>query len=85
MSGEDILGTVRRIVRAAAGEKAALDGLTDDTDMFESAFLDSVSTVELIASLEKEFSIKLRDEDVFSPRFATIRSIAELLQERESG
>ena len=85
MSTDEIVGSVRRVIQAAVGEKGAVSELGDDTDMFESAFLDSVSTVELIAGLELEFGVKLRDEEVFSPRFTTIRSIAELMEERKRG
>lgn len=59
-----------------------LESVNEDTHLFDDAVLDSLSTVTIVSELEKEFAIKLKEDDVFSPSFTSLRGIAELVGER---
>ena len=61
-----------------------LENVTEDTHLFDDAVLDSLSTVAMISEIEKEFQIKLKEDDVFSPSFTTLRGIAELIEPRSA-
>ena len=55
-------------------------GVDDDTNLFESGLIDSFGFVQLVAFLEKEFGIKITDDEVLSDSlssFAKIRSFTE--------
>jgi acyl carrier protein len=60
----------------------SLQNVSDDTHLFDEAVLDSFSTVAMFSEIEREFRIKLKEDDVFSPSFATLRGIAELIEPR---
>jgi len=59
----------------------SLQDVKDDTHLFDDAVLDSLSTVAMILEIEKEFQIKLKEDDVFSPSFTTLSGIAGLVGE----
>ena len=55
-------------------------GVPEDQNLFESGLIDSFGFVQLVAFLEKEFDIKISDEEVLSDSlssFAKIRSFVE--------
>jgi D-alanine--poly(phosphoribitol) ligase subunit 2 len=59
---------------------AADGGVPEDQNLFESGLIDSFGFVQLVAFLEKEFDIKISDEEVLSDSlssFAKIRSFVE--------
>jgi acyl carrier protein len=52
-------------------------GVSEDANLFESGLIDSFGFVQLVAFLEKEFAIKITDDEVLSDAlssFAKIRS-----------
>ncbi len=56
------------------------DGVREDANLFESGLIDSFGFVQLVAFLEKEFDIKISDDEVLSDSlssFARIRSFVE--------
>lgn len=56
------------------------DGVREDANLFESGLIDSFGFVQLVAFLEKEFDIKISDDEVLSDSlssFAKIRSFVE--------
>ena len=46
--------------------------------------IDSLSMLELISRLEKEFGIEVDDEDLVPTNFATIREIASFVESKRS-
>ncbi len=63
-------------------DQLRLQTLSASTHLFDDAVLDSLSTVVMVSELEKEFQIKLKEDDVFSPSFTSLRGIANLVAER---
>jgi acyl carrier protein len=56
-------------------------GLDESTSLVESGWLDSFAIVELVAFLEREFRVVLRDEDVVPANFETLGAIRRLLEQ----
>ena len=55
-------------------------GVAADANLFESGLIDSFGFVQLVAFLEKEFDIKISDDEVLSDSlssFAKIRAFVE--------
>ena len=73
---------VRQCLVRSVPATVSLEGVSENTHLFDDAVLDSLSTVAMVSELEKEFQIKLRENDVFSPSFTSLRGIAELVGER---
>ncbi len=55
--------------------------LTNDTPLFDGV-LDSFGLMQLVAFLEEEFEIDVRDEDVTVEHFGTIADIEDLVKSR---
>ncbi len=56
-----------------------------EADYFEAGSLDSLGAVELVAALEKEFSVKFEQAHFQQARFSTLSGLAELLAELSAG
>ncbi|MDB4957078.1 MAG: hypothetical protein JWO36_4647 [Myxococcales bacterium] len=50
--------------------------LADHDSLIESGAFDSIGILELVAFIEKEFRVRLEDEDVSPENFASIQSVA---------
>jgi acyl carrier protein len=53
--------------------------LTDDLPLIESRTLDSLGLMRLIGTIETEFGITIRDEEIVLANFGTIARIATLV------
>lgn len=73
--GCDLSGKVRDIVRDAL----AVEVPGDDTDLFETGLLDSLSLVALIAEIEQSFGIELPLDDIDVERFRSVDAIASFV------
>lgn len=58
--------------------------LTDETELLEGSVLDSMGVFQLVAFLEGEFGIQVKDEDLVPDRFGTITAIAHLVEQRQA-
>ncbi|GAB3033600.1 hypothetical protein GCM10027285_15630 [Oleiagrimonas citrea] len=58
------------------------DGLDDADDVFAGGYVNSLFAMQLIAWLEKEFSIAIEDDDLQLSNFSTIDSIAQMLDRK---
>lgn len=58
--------------------------VNEDTDLFEAGLIDSYGFIELVKFLEGTFGLKLSDDDLASPAFATLSGITLLVSERRS-
>lgn len=57
------------------------DSADPDRDLFADGGLDSLAVVNLIVGLEATFKIRLTEDDLQDPRFATVRGIAHIVSE----
>ena len=60
-------------------EKMNLDIPSSDTDLFETAVLDSMAFVQLLVLLEEEFGIRVSLDEVELDHFRSIEAIATLV------
>lgn len=60
------------------------DELSDETNLVETGIVDSFSVVALIRFVESEFGITVPDEDLASPRLASLEGMAEYVERRLS-
>jgi len=56
--------------------------LNDDTSLIEMGIIDSTGIVELIAFLEKEFLIRIEDEEIVPENFDSLRQICGYLKRK---
>ncbi len=58
--------------------------LTVNSDLFEADVIDSFGMVEMISFLEKEFKVHFNDEDLMSPKLASIEGIVSLINSKNN-
>ena len=56
--------------------------LPDDERLLEGGIIDSMGVLELIAFLEKEFGITIRDEDITEEHLGSLRSVSRYVASR---
>lgn len=56
-----------------------IENLTDDTQLIENGFIDSMMILNLIAFLEENYGILLSSEELKPQNFATIERICKLI------
>ncbi|MBK34513.1 MAG: phosphopantetheine-binding protein [Gemmatimonadetes bacterium] len=56
----------------------------DETPLIESGLLDSFGIVQLIGHLEDTFGIAFNDEDLVPETFATVNSLAVVVEKKRS-
>ena len=56
------------------------DDLTDETSFLEENIIDSTGILELITFLEKEFKIRIRDEELVPENLDSIKNVVKFLQ-----
>jgi len=67
---------IRKLIQEVAGKAAPAD---EDESLFESGLLDSFALPDLVAALEKSFSIKVPDADLHPRKFDSVARIDEYL------
>lgn len=65
-------------------EKAKLEHLDDDEDIFATGVVNSLFTIQLMTWLEKEYRIKITMEDLDMSHFRTPGSIAHFTEKKLS-
>ncbi len=58
--------------------------LTDDEDIFELGFVNSLFSMQLVLFIEKEFGILIENTDLDFNNFRTINSITGLIEKKAS-
>ena len=66
-------------VRQLFRDKLKLEVPSADTDLFETAVLDSMMFVDLLVHLEREFGVTVALEDIEFDHFRSIERIAEFV------
>lgn len=61
------------------------EGILDDAPLMETYGIDSVNLFEIVVGLEDEFGISLEEEDFSIEAFATVNSIADLVERKGAG
>lgn len=76
-------GTVRlkvlECLEKIVEDKTVLEDITDETDFFEDAIIDSLAAVALVEAIEMIFNIKLSDDEIFGEEFSTIGGVTSLI------
>ena len=55
----------------------------NDTDLFQSGLIDSYGFVELVAFLEREFAIRVTDDDLVSAPFNSVNELVNYVGEKQ--
>ena len=71
--------TVESLIARFFVDRVAVDVPSTDTDLFETAVLDSLAFVDLLLFLEQQFGLRVSLEDVELDSFRYINKIAELV------
>jgi acyl carrier protein len=81
---EDLKGRIRKlIVEKLRLENVKPEEIQDETPLFgEGLGLDSIDALELVVALEKEFGIKITDEEVGVRVFRNLNTLAAFVQEK---
>jgi acyl carrier protein len=73
------------IIEALCLEDVTPDDLADDTPLMDSGLgLDSVDALELVVSIEKEFSIKIKNSEEARGALRSIDSLAAFIRARQA-
>jgi len=63
-------------------ERVHVEAPSAETDLMESGLLDSLTLVELMASLEEKFGIRISFDEIEIDNFRSVRKIAEFVSQR---
>ena len=55
----------------------------NDTDLFQTGLIDSYSFVELVVFLEREFAIKVTDDDLVAVPFNSVNELVSYVREKQ--
>jgi acyl carrier protein len=66
-------------VRAIFAETLNIDVTSDETDLIEAGYIDSLALVELLFAIEREFSVSVPLDELEVDDFRSVRSISELV------
>lgn len=72
------MSTAAEVEQFIVGEIAqgrGIDSLAHDRDLLGDGVIDSLGIVELIAFLEKQYAIKVEDDDIDPENFRSVESI----------
>ncbi len=69
-------------VRAFLSSFFSSDGWSDEDDMFQLGFVNSLMAMQLVLFVEKEFKIVVEDEDLEVKNFCSVNAICELVQRK---
>ncbi|MBC2594376.1 acyl carrier protein [Ruficoccus amylovorans] len=84
--GDDLKDRLKTlIIEALSLEDVDPDELTDDTPLMDSGLgLDSIDALELVVSVEKEFSIKIKNSEEARAALQSIDTLAAFIRERQA-
>lgn len=73
----DVATRLRKVIASVANKPAPAD---DDESLFESGLLDSFALPDLVAAIEKEFSVKIPDSDLNPRKFDSVARMVAYLE-----
>jgi acyl carrier protein len=71
---------IRKFVVEELGHDRPAPDLADETSLIDNGVIDSLAIVKVVLFIEREFGIKVRDEDVLPASFDSIASIASFVE-----
>lgn len=78
---KSVTDRVKHCVIEALQLNLSIDDLADDEALFEGGLgLNSITTLEVVAALEKEFGIEVPDEDLTPELIESVRTLAHYAQ-----
>ena len=60
------------------------EGFSDDTSFLQSGLIDSVGIMELIAFLEKNYQIKIEDQELVPGNLDSVNQISAFIQKKSA-
>jgi D-alanine--poly(phosphoribitol) ligase subunit 2 len=66
-------------VRAIFADTLNIEVPSDETDLIEAGYIDSLALVELLFAIEREFSVSVPLDELEIDDFRNVRSISELV------
>lgn len=75
MAGTEVSARVQRIF----AETLNIEVPSDETDLIEAGYIDSLALVELLFALEREFSVSVPLDELEIDDFRNLQSISELV------
>lgn len=78
------MDTKERIFQFFVDKKKA-DGLTYDTELLKSRFINSLFALQIVTFVEKEFRVKLGRKEITEQNFHSIEAIAALVDSHLKG
>jgi len=84
---QELKDRIRRIlIDKLRLENVKPEDIKDDTPLFgEGLGLDSIDALELVVAIEKEFGVKITDEEVGVKAFQNLSSLAAFLSDKTKG
>lgn len=78
---EPILEQLKDIIANKLDVNLAVDEIDENVSLYEDGLgLDSIAIVDLIVSIEKDFSIGIEDEELNADLFKNLNTLAEFIQ-----
>lgn len=62
-----------------------LEALDRDVNLIDNGVLDSLSTLNLVSCLEKEYGIRIKSEDMTPENFGTVAQLAAMVEKKKTG
>ena len=78
MTQEDIIEKIRSFLFTHVKSSE----LANDTNLFSSGLVNSLFAMQLVMFTEKEFKIKIENDDLDLKNFSTVNALAELVQRK---
>ena len=75
----------RKIIAALDLQDVKPEDIDPDAPLFQEGLgLDSIDALELVVMLEKQYGIAVKDMDVTKKAFASVRTLANFIAERQA-
>jgi acyl carrier protein len=75
-------GEVERFIVGEIATDRAIDAVVHDRDLLADEIIDSLGIMELISFLEKQYGIKVDDDDIEPENFRSVDSIVEFVERK---
>jgi len=76
--------SVKDKIRAFLRDKTKQPDLTDEADYFQAGFVNSLFAMQLVLFVEKEFQLRVGDDDLVIENFNSINAISALVARKQA-
>lgn len=73
------------LIESAKKRGKPLSAIDKDRPFFEAGVLDSLSLLDFVAFVEKQFGVEVASRDIVPENFGTLRSVGEYVARRING